>query len=61
MNVATTNQTESFAQLLEENLSKMDLVPGTVFDGVVLDINHEKRARPLNDVKQRRYFVFDQA
>ncbi len=42
MNVATTNQTESFAQLLEENLSKMDLVPGTVFDGVVLDINHEK-------------------
>ena len=40
MNVATTNQTESFAQLLEENLSKMDLVPGTVFDGVVLDINH---------------------
>lgn len=41
MNVAT-NHLESFAQLFEENLSQMDLVPGTVFDGVVLDINHEK-------------------
>jgi small subunit ribosomal protein S1 len=42
MNVATANQSESFAQLLEENLSKMDLAPGTVFDGVILHINHEK-------------------
>lgn len=41
MNVAT-NHSESFAQLFEENLSHMDLIPGTVFDGVVLDINHEK-------------------
>lgn len=43
MNVATaTNHSESFAQLLEENLAKMDLAPGTVFDGVVLEINLEK-------------------
>lgn len=42
MNVASTNHSESFAQLLEENLSQMDLAPGTVFDGVVLNINHEK-------------------
>lgn len=42
MNVASTSHSESFAQLLEENLSKMDLAPGTVFDGVVLSINHEK-------------------
>lgn len=41
MNVST-NQFESFAQLLEENLSGMDLVPGAVFDGRVLSINHEK-------------------
>lgn len=42
MNVATDLHTESFAQLLEENLSKMDLAPGTVFDGIILAINHEK-------------------
>lgn len=38
---ATPHQ-ESFAQLLEENLSKMAMGPGAIFDGVILDINHEK-------------------
>jgi len=39
---ATLPMNESFAQLLEEDLSKMAMVPGTIFDGVVLDINKEK-------------------
>lgn len=42
MNVAAATHSESFAQLLEENLAKMDLAPGTVFDGVILEINLEK-------------------
>ncbi|MGD9591685.1 MAG: 30S ribosomal protein S1 [Candidatus Berkiella sp.] len=33
--------TESFAQLFEENVSKMEMVPGAIFDGVVLAINNE--------------------
>lgn len=33
---------ESFAQLLEEQLSKLDMQPGTIFEGQVIDINHEK-------------------
>ncbi|MBN9288722.1 MAG: 30S ribosomal protein S1 [Gammaproteobacteria bacterium 39-13] len=33
--------TESFAQLLEENLSSVEMSPGTIFDGVVLAINEE--------------------
>lgn len=33
---------ESFAQLLEETLSSVEMSPGTIFDGVVLDINEEK-------------------
>ncbi|MCS5712022.1 30S ribosomal protein S1 [Candidatus Berkiella aquae] len=37
-----TAHTESFAQLLEENLSKMAMEPGSIFDGLVLNINHEK-------------------
>jgi small subunit ribosomal protein S1 len=40
MNAIPTS-TESFAQLLEENLSQFEMVPGTIFDGVVLSINHE--------------------
>ncbi len=39
---ATAPHTESFAQLLEENLSKMAMEPGSIFDGLVLKINHEK-------------------
>lgn len=39
---ATATHTESFAQLLEENLSKMAMEPGSIFDGLVLKINHEK-------------------
>lgn len=39
---ATLPITESFAQLFEENLSKMELAPGAIFDGIVLHINEEK-------------------
>ncbi len=39
---ATATHTESFAQLLEENLANMAMEPGSIFDGLVLKINHEK-------------------
>jgi len=39
---ATSAATESFAQLLEENLSQMAMEPGSIFDGLILNINHEK-------------------
>ncbi|MGE3319127.1 MAG: 30S ribosomal protein S1 [Candidatus Berkiella sp.] len=39
---ATSTATESFAQLLEENLSQMAMEPGSIFDGLILHINHEK-------------------
>lgn len=44
MNATTTTApaAESFAQLLEENLSKMAMEPGSIFDGLILKINHEK-------------------
>ena len=38
----TAAPAESFAQLLEENLSKMAMEPGSIFDGLILKINHEK-------------------
>lgn len=41
MNATSTTQ-ESFADLLEENLTKMAMGPGAIFDGVILDINKEK-------------------
>jgi small subunit ribosomal protein S1 len=43
MNATTTAApAETFAQLLEENLSKMAMEPGSIFDGLILKINHEK-------------------
>jgi len=39
---AAPAETETFAQLLEENLSKMAMEPGSIFDGLILKINHEK-------------------
>lgn len=39
---STAAPTESFAQLLEENLSQMAMDPGSIFDGLILKINHEK-------------------
>lgn len=33
---------ENFAALLEENLAKLEMTPGTVFAGIVLDINRAK-------------------
>lgn len=39
---STAAPAESFAQLLEENLSKMAMDPGSIFDGLILKINHEK-------------------
>lgn len=39
------NQTlasESFAQLLEENLAQVEMTPGSIFEGTILDINHHK-------------------
>lgn len=39
---STTAPAETFAQLLEENLSKMAMDPGSIFDGLILKINHEK-------------------
>lgn len=42
-NPSNTNNTESFAQLLEENFSKIAMGPGAVFEGTVLHINQEKR------------------
>ncbi|MFI4936951.1 MAG: 30S ribosomal protein S1 [Candidatus Berkiellales bacterium] len=43
MNVTSTTNQESFAQLLEENLSQMGgMAPGAIFDGLVLAINLEK-------------------
>lgn len=39
---ATAAPAETFAQLLEENLSKMAMEPGSIFDGLILKINHEK-------------------
>lgn len=39
---ATSTTHESFADLLEENLTKMAMGPGAIFDGVILDINKEK-------------------
>ena len=39
---ANITSNESFASLLEENLSQMDMTPGTIFDGVVIDINYDK-------------------
>ncbi len=38
--IPTTN--ESFAQLFEETISKVEMAPGVIFDGVVLHINSEK-------------------
>lgn len=38
---ATLPTNESFAQLLEETLSSVEMTPGTIFDGVVLAINEE--------------------
>lgn len=40
MNATSTN--ESFAQLFEETISKIEMAPGAIFDGVVLHINNEK-------------------
>lgn len=42
MNQPLTSSTESFAQLLEEKLSKLEMAPGTIFDGTVLNINEHK-------------------
>lgn len=39
---STAAPAESFAQLLEENLSQMAMDPGSIFDGLILKINHEK-------------------
>lgn len=39
---ANITSNESFAKLLEENLSQMDMTPGTIFDGVVININYDK-------------------
>lgn len=39
---STAAPAETFAQLLEENLSKMAMDPGSIFDGLILKINHEK-------------------
>ncbi len=38
----TSSNKDSFAQLLEEQLSQLDMQAGTIFGGVVLHINHEK-------------------
>ncbi len=41
MNATFPASTESFAQLFEETISKVEMVPGAIFDGVVLAINNE--------------------
>ena len=42
MNQTLTPKAESFAQLLEENLALVEMTPGSIFEGTILDINHHK-------------------
>ncbi len=41
MNATFPASSESFAQLFEETISKIEMVPGAIFDGVILAINNE--------------------
>lgn len=42
MNLSSNDSNESFSKLFQESLSKVEMRPGTVFDGTVLAINKEK-------------------
>ena len=58
---STTNENENFSELFEESLKKVDLKPGTVFDGLVLAIDkHSGLVTIDTPLKSEGYIKIDE-